>query len=531
MKKAQQLSISAIVLTITACICGCGSKGQQTDTTVSEVADTLPVDTRELIEPICDTIYPSASRVNYRVKVLIDSIDGQIYDLNDQYADTPGAFTFRNGPSRAADFGGTVKGIPSEIVIDWTFTTDTDFRDTGFGQWGGGTGWTGQPVYVEWPVAIKHDLEAKGLTDTLFSGKEIIVGSLDSHLYFIDAVSGNASRRPINVGNPIKGSVSLDPRLNGYLYVGHGVPAERPFGAITIDVFSDSIVHVYGEDLSANRHWNAYDSSAIRVDNFVFRPGENGCVYKYIDEGQGQVPRLHSILYYTVNGAAPGIESSMSVYRNYGFVSDNHGNVIAINLNTLTPVWHYTLNDDADASPTLTIEDGHPYLYVSCEIDRLPQGEARFAKLDALTGQQIWATTAPGQRIDRDDKHFDGGFYASPLPGSGDCSHLIFSNCVNNLNGQNGEFIAFNRQTGDIVYRLPLIHYAWSSPVGFLNEDGKMFVVTGDTYGNIYLIDALAGTIITRQQVGMNFESSPVVFGNSLVVGSRGNSIYKMSIK
>lgn len=58
-----------------------------------------------------------------------------------------------------------------------------------------------------------------------------------------------------------------------------------------------------------------------------------------------------------------------------------------------------------------------------------------------------------------------------------------------------------------------------------------MFIVTGDCSGNLYIINASDGKIITSKRIGSNFESSPVVIGNSLVIGSRGNSIFKITLK
>jgi outer membrane protein assembly factor BamB len=58
-----------------------------------------------------------------------------------------------------------------------------------------------------------------------------------------------------------------------------------------------------------------------------------------------------------------------------------------------------------------------------------------------------------------------------------------------------------------------------------------MFIFTGDTVGNVYLINGRDGKVLYTQHVGNNFESSPIVIGNQVVVGSRGHSIYKMSIQ
>ena len=86
------------------------------------------------------------------------------------------------------------------------------------------------------------------------------------------------------------------------------------------------------------------------------------------------------------------------------------------------------------------------------------------------------------------------------------------------------------RQTGEEVYRVPLKYYAWSSPVALYNDNGEMFIFTGDTTGYIYLIDGASGEILFKKLVGNNFESSPVVIGNHVVIGSRGQEIYKFTI-
>lgn len=221
----------------------------------------------------------------------------------------------------------------------------------------------------------------------------------------------------------------------------------------------------------------------------------------------------------------------MAVYANYGFVTDNQGNVIAINLDTLTPVWAYSLPDDTDATPLIAVEEGTPYIYVGCEVDRSDSGVARFAKLQALTGMRVWDIGIPAVRREKGSKHFDGGFYASPLLGEGDCSGLIFSNVVENTNGPNGAFIAINRKDGTVAYTTPLSCYSWSSPVGFLTAEGKMIILTGDAIGNLYLIEGSTGRVISRRRVGYNFESSPLVLANTVIIGSRGNGIFKVAIE
>ncbi len=505
------------------CVVSCGGSSQNSGQVTDSIADIAVVSQVAEIKMLPDTAYPSATKVKFDIQIPDSSVSGELESLTDLYQTAPGALTFRGGLRRDADFGGVLDSVPTDIAVDWQFVTDEDYKPTKYGAWGGGTGWTGQPLYVEWPDSVKATFKQS-------AKQEVIVGSLSGRVYFIDFVNGIASREAINTENPIKGTVSLDPTLNGNLYVGQGLSAHKTVGALVIDLHKHKITHNFGPDSKARRRWEAYDSSPVRVGQFLFRPAENGTLYKFVIT-PGSL-KLHSALRYTVAGAAPGMEASMAVYRNYGFTADNGGNIMCVNLNTLRPVWHYKLPDDIDATPVVVEEsDGGVYLYSGCEVEHAGVTNACFVKLNALTGEEIWVNRAEAHRANIGTKHFDGGYYASCMPGSGDCSGLIFANLVRNTDGQNGEFIAVDRISGKTVYATPLKYYAWSSPVGFLTKDGKQYVVTGDCAGRIYLIEGVTGKIIKTRTVGSNFESSPVVVGNSLVVGSRGNSIYKISIK
>ena len=517
------LCFSAILLVS----CGNG-KGKAEAENSDQLPDSAEIELPKIVERLPDTMYHSAKSVWYKIDEADTAVSGKLNSLQNLYCSSS-TFTFRKGEMRQADFGGRLDSVPTRFRVDWKVITENDTTDTVFGPWGGGTGWTGQPLYVEWPDTLVKKLKNAGAVLPAFNKNEIMVGSLCGKVYFLNPADGKFTREPIAVGNPIKGTPSVDPTLNGNLYVGQGVPGRRPFGAVAIDLFTNEIFDFFKEDPKALRRWGAYDSSPVRVGQFLFRPGENGSVYKFV--AQPAKLSLHSVLRYTVNGAAPGIESSMAVYANYGFVADNHGNVLAINLDTMVPVWHYSLGDDTDATPVVAVEDGVPYLYVGCEIDRQQRGHAVFAKLRAVDGTEVWKIEPEGFRFDKDKKHFDGGFYATPLLGSGNCENIIFANMVKNTRGQNGVFMAINRADGNIVYEIPLKSYAWSSPVGFVTPQGKMLVATGDCVGNLYLIDGEKGEILFSERIGGNFESSPLVIGNSLVVGSRGNGIYKVTLE
>ena len=491
------------------------------DTTVLSVLERFP-----------DTVYASVGALKWE-KVAEDTLfDERLQYLTDPYDPLDGTYTFRGNQRRDMPVRGRVSGTPSRIVKVWSFATDIDTTRTVMGVWGGGTGWTGQPAYVHWSDSLCAAFRAAspGLTKA-FSGREIIVGSLCRMVYFLDYDSGEPSRGSIDAGNTIKGSVSVDPEFAN-LYVGHGVPANEPFGSVTIDLFRHEVTHAVGRDRSAWRGWGGNDGCPVVAGGYLFRCGENGTVYKFARE-QGAL-RLVSRLRFRESAlsAAAGMESSLAVCRNYGFIGDNRGNILCINLDTMTPVWRYDNRDDTDGTIVIEEAGGVPYLYSCTEVDRQgDKGLSRFVKLNGLTGEKVWETIFSCGRASMGSEVFDGGMYATPLLGHGDCEDLLFTHISDNSPAFHGQTIALRRSTGEIVWTHELLRYAWSSPAGFYNEEGKLFLFVADCQGNVYLLDGLSGERLFSEKIGDNFESSPVVVDDCVVLGSRGRWIYRLRVE
>ena len=521
----RQVIVVASLLLLAGCT---GKKTPVAETNDStETEEEIPVE--QLFLP--DTAYASVGKIQYVVEDE-DSTAAPLKDLDDRYEKREGVYVFRKNLRRDASFSGHVKGTPHEVEIVWEFETAYDTTHTRFGTWGGGSGWTGQPLYAKWtPEQMEQFRKSSpGLTAD-FSNEEIMVGSLCGKGYFINYQTGKASRKPLDLGNVVKGTMSLDPELMN-LYVGQGVPRQPgPFGCQVFDLLKHERTFFFGPDSKAWRGWNAFDSNAIVVGGYLFWCGENGSVYKY-ERTQGSLRRV-SVMRYRAEGMAPGIESSLCVYRNYGYFSDNRGNVMCINLNTMRPVWHYNNHDDSDGTMVCREEGGVPYLYTACEVDK--QGESgicHFVKLNGLDGSLVWEQKIPCRRINLPGKTLDGGMYASPLIGGGDCRDMIFANlCRNGADKSAGELVAFNTKDGKIVYRVPYGQFAWSSPIPFYNEKQELFIFAGDASGIIRIIRGRTGEVVCKKVVGANFESSPIAIGNTAVVGCRGNKIYKFVIK
>ena len=64
-----------------------------------------------------------------------------------------------------------------------------------------------------------------------------------------------------------------------------------------------------------------------------------------------------------------------------------------------------------------------------------------------------------------------------------------------------------------------------------MNNKGEMMVLVCDCIGNVYIIDGKTGEFLITQRIGINFESSPIIIDNHVVIGSRGTNIYKLTIK
>ena len=65
----------------------------------------------------------------------------------------------------------------------------------------------------------------------------------------------------------------------------------------------------------------------------------------------------------------------------------------------------------------------------------------------------------------------------------------------------------------------------------FTSQFSNREIIVGSLCGNVYLIEALTDHIIFKQHQANNFESSPVVVDNYIVVGSRGREIHKFRIR
>jgi outer membrane protein assembly factor BamB len=468
----------------------------------------------------------------YEYNLPAEQIDTKTPVSFDQdYQSQQGLFCFRGNAQRSAPSRGRLKTRPQKLRHIWSFKTATNTSPTEFGIWGGGTGWTGQPLYVHWKnqTGWKDNLNPEfGLNQELH---EVIVGTLSGHVYFIDLLSGKASRKPINIENPIKGTVSLHPELNGMLFVGQGIQQKTKFGNYTFNMLNGKLLQYHsGADAFAFRGWGAFDSNPLieSKSGYLFWPAENGLIYRYKINPNNQLSPPLKLRYKVKDKFYQGLEASFAAYQNMGYFADNSGNVFALNLETMQPVWYFDNLDDSDASIAIDIEAGIPYLYLGNEVDKQGQnGAAYFRKINGNTGKEVWSQV----KNCNSNSEINGGILSSALIGKFKAQNTVMTVFSRVGKSLGGEIKALNKQTGELLYSIPLKSYSWSSPVDIYDEEGNMYFVLGDASGKLTLYDGQTGDMIDSVNLGSVIESSPIAIDNRIVIGSRGSAIHSYEIE
>ena len=490
--------------------------------------------------PIIDLDPNVASLNTLRRELLFDGTlpleDAQTFP--EAYSEHEGVFTFRGGPRRAGGAWGVIPREPHELLIAWTLATEESKAP-----WFGGSGWTGQPAIVRWPAVVRHSMTKLKALRQREDFVEVIQGSLDGNVHFIDLATGLRSRPLLHTGNPIKGSVSLDPRGYPLLFVGQGIPALKPIGLRVFELINDTeVFFLPGSDRAAPRKgWGAFDSSGLlnrATDTYVVG-GENGLLYllKLHTNFDPMALTLHvapevaRYRYKSPGNEHFGIENSLSVLQNLAFFADNGGTLQAVDLRTMTPRWKFEAGDDTDATLALELEASGPKIYTGTEVDKTgPKGKSWLRRLDGLTGKPDWEKGYLCQGATGPPKKIDAGVFATPTLGTGEVSDLVFFVLARCPGPDNGVMLALDKKTGKEEWRYEFPLFSWSTPTLLTDEDGHAWLLHGGIGGVVRLLEARTGLEVAKLQLEGDIESSPAVFNGRAVLGTRANRIYGIDI-
>ena len=85
-----------------------------------------------------------------------------------------------------------------------------------------------------------------------------------------------------------------------------------------------------------------------------------------------------------------------------------------------------------------------------------------------------------------------------------------------------GRIVAYDKSTGAISWSIEQSNDYWASPVVVYDAQGKAYLIQCDRGGYVTMYDASNGNMLNSVDIGSRIDSTPAVFNNLLVVGTRG---------
>ncbi len=465
----------------------------------------------------------------------------------EDYTDVKGIVTFRGNNFRNTAQYGTAELTEHKFGKFWKQSTDGLGSASG-GYWGG-SGWTGQPLVVEWPRETRQIMNMYDWAKEKDGLIEVIYATLDGYVYFIDLETGQSTRDRLFLGWSFKGAGALDPRGYPILYVGGGLfnPSNSAPRILVVSLIDGEILYETGnsDGFAPRSDWSAFDSSALvdaETDQLIY-PGENGVIYiiklntRY-DEAAGTLSMSPSEVKFTYLSTTAeefyyGMEDSSLIWRGHLFIADNGGDFLCIDLNTLEIEWRFDCLDDTNCTGTLEVDEtGHPYIYLSTSF-HLGWRSWNTAvipvwKIDAVTGEEVWHHDYTCYSEDG----LSGGVQGSLSLGKGSLDGILYVSMARYPNGGNGQLLALDTETGEERWSLTSDSYSWSTPTCFYDTTGRGYVLyTSCIEGQMYLVDGLTGEELDRIHFHCTMEASPVVYNNTIVIGTRNQELFGITLE
>ena len=468
------------------------------------------------------------------------------FNKGNEYTKVNGIVTFRGNNFRDSAAYGKASLEKNKLRDKWS-------RDTGSlssqGTVWTGSGWTGQPLMQKWSKEAKAHMNMYDWAKEKENLVEVIYACMDGYVYFLDLETGKDTREPLYLGYTFKGSGALDPRGYPILYVGAGYNSDQGTARVfVINLLDCSTMYTFGDNdpFSLRGSLSFFDSSALvdaETDTLIY-PGENGILYliklntQYDPEAgnlsidPGKTVKWH---YYGTRSSTEsfwvGMEVSATIYKNYLFTSDNGGNLMCLDLNSMELIWVQDILDDSNSTPVLSIEDGHLYLYVSTSF-RLgwrsyDQATVPVWKINAETGEIIWQTDYQCYT----DDGVSGGVQSTIAAGKNDLKDYVYVTVSKTDDNATGVLHCLDKKTGKMVWEHKA-GYAWSSPVCVYDKDKTGRVIYCSSDGNMYLLDGRTGEVFDTLSLSEGvIEASPAVYGSTAVVGTRDCKIWGIELE
>ena len=451
----------------------------------------------------------------------------------DDYTQLEGIVTFRGNNFRNTSSYGTAALDAAAFGECWTMTTG------GMGGWSG-SGWTGQPLAVKWPEETKRIMNMKDWAKQKQDLVEVVYATLAGRVYFADLETGEATRDSLYLGYPFKGAGSLDPRGYPLMYLGGGVQGDGTPRIMVVSLIDGEVLYTTGNsDSFAPRSWSAWDSAPLvdaETDQLIY-PGENGVLYiidlnTHYDPANGTIEVRPKEVKFTYRSTTAdkyyyGMEDSAIAWRGHLFIADNGANFLCIDLNTLEIEWRFDCLDDTNCTGVLELDGtGHPYIYMSTSFHNgwrsSTTAEIPVWKIDAVNGQEVWHHSYECHSI----TDLSGGVQGSLSLGTGPLEGILYVSMARYPNLNDGHLLALDTQTGEELWTYHSESYSWSTPVTFYDTDGNGYVLyTSAINGVMYLFNGKTGELLDSYEFESTVEATPIVYNNTVVIGTRSQQI------
>ena len=458
-----------------------------------------------------------------------------------------GVTTFRGSNFRQNAASGNVSQLPSTLSVAWTQEAGSV---KGSSRSYYGIGWTGQPAIIKWSKEVRETTNIVEEKRNVTALKEVILAGLDGKIYFLDLADGTPTRDTIDVGYPMKGSVSVSaygmPMMTVGQYARKMASGTGDIGLRFFNLLNQKQVYLLdGLDDRAVGVEGSFDTSALfdRTNDGLVVAGTNGMLYTLdlnteydAKMGSLSIDPEEQLLVAKASGQKSKtvqVLSSLAMYSHYAYYADMTGILRCVDTDTMRTVWAVKLGDAVQAAVSLDFDaDGSLWVYAANTLQNRSKGTCDIRRFNAMTGEESW-TLSVG--VTKGDSDVIPGAMASPVLGEGSIDHLaIFT--LSKLSSDPGvsvtaeapgAVIAVNKQTGAVEWTYALNAYTYSSPVAVYTESGDARIIQCDNDGNIYLLDGLTGSLVSTLKVEGNIEGSPAVYMDTMVVGTTGkNSSY-----
>ena len=469
-----------------------------------------------------------------------------VFDMGDQNSYLPldfGVATFRGSNFRQNAASGNVSELPNSMSLAWTAEAGSV---AGASRNYYGIGWTGQPAIIKWSKEVRaatNIVDSKRDTPAL---KEVIVAGLDGKIYFLDLADGQPTRDAIDVGYPMKGSVSLNAYGMPVMAVGqYARKMKSDTGDIGVRFYNllnqKQLYLLDGLDGKLKRPISedgAFDTSVLfdRTNDGVVAAGSNGLLYTLdmgteFDANQGSIsisPKARVLSAKVSGQKSKGVKvlSSMAMYESYAYYADMTGVLHCVDTTTMQTVWAVKTGDAVQAAVALDFDDdGTLWVYTANTLQNRRKGTCDIRRYNAMTGEEGWTLSEAVKTSKKSD--VIPGAMASPVLGEGNIDHLAIFTLSNlgedsTVGESDGAILAVNKKTGAVEWSYALSTTTYSSPVAVYTEEGDARIIQCLSDGTILMLDGPTGSVIASLKVDGEIEGSPAVYNKTMVVGTTG---------